>query len=435
MGDPFMFGHCLRAARHLACALALAAPAVQAAEPPPPPATVPGWNAFVDGLRTLPERLLAKLPEAQRNDPQVQQEVARVALESLVANALEAIGGDGDHPAFIANQNLVLNFPQPNSDTIYRVSRVTPGGTYRLRGERGTLRLANIGQVGPLPGEPGAASARPGPNRSYLDLNKLRVDAKGRYDVILSPARPAGYTGDWWALQPGTTKLLLRMVSADWSKERDPAISIERLDLPPRKLRPSPADLEQRLQVLPKVMAFLPLMFIDHGERLRAEGFVNRLKWLDLSRAGGLTGQYYYEGAFDLGEDEALLVEVRAPTDCAYRSMLLGNDYHETLDWQNNQSSLNDAQAKPDKDGILRIVISGKDPGVPNWLDTAGHRRGLIQGRWTDCATTPSLPTARVIPIAGLRKLLPPGTPVVTAAQREAIIRERRAAYQQRPLW
>jgi hypothetical protein len=41
--------------------------------------SVAGWDEFVDSLRALPGRMLAKLPEDQRNDPQVQQEVGRLA--------------------------------------------------------------------------------------------------------------------------------------------------------------------------------------------------------------------------------------------------------------------------------------------------------------------------------------------------------------------
>ena len=43
-----------------------------------------------------------------------------------------------------------------------------------------------------------------GAPRPVHDLNTLKVDAEGRYDVILSPTRPAGYTGDWWQLNPTT---------------------------------------------------------------------------------------------------------------------------------------------------------------------------------------------------------------------------------------
>lgn len=404
------------------------------ADTQPTPAGIAGWNEFIDGLKGLPDRALAKLPEALRNDPQVQQEVARLILESLATSAIDTLGGDGDHPYFLPNSGPILNIAAPNADTIYRVARVTPGGSYRLRGERGSLRMANLGQVGPTPGEQGVTAKKPGPTQSYLDLNALHIDKNGRFDLLISPTRPKDYSGDWWELLPATNKLLLRMVSSDWGIERDPTISIERLDVPPQKPRPTAADLEQRLRNLPQAAAFIPMMLIDHVEKLRAQGYVNTLKVLDLSQIGGLKGQSYYEGAYDLGEDEALLIETKVPATCLYRSIILVNDIQETIDWVNNHSSLNGSQAQTDSDGVLRIVVSARDPGVPNWLDTAGYSRGAVVGRWAGCDSSP-LPSATKLPLAELRKSLPPDTPVITPAQREATIRERRAALQQRPLW
>lgn len=399
-----------------------------------PPAGVAGWAEFVEGLRVLPDQLLSKLPAEQRGDPQIQQEIARIVLESLAASLLETIGSDGDHPAFVANQNLTLNYPQPNADTVYRLTRVTPGGTYRIRGERGNLRLANIGQAGPMPGEPGGTSLGAGPKPAVFDLNALHTDAKGRFDVILSPARPAGYSGDWWKLAPTTSRLLLRAVMADVSRERDPTISIERLDIPMQRARPSAAVLEQRLRSLPRAVALLPSIFVSGGQRLRADGYVNRFRLVDAAQNGGLAGQSYYSSAFDLGENDALVITVRPPTKCRYRSIQLASESQETFDWHNNQSSLNDVQAKPDDDGLLRIVVAGSDPGVPNWLDTGGHAHGIVEGRWMQCDSTP-VPTIEEVPLAELRQHLPGGTPIVTPAQRERTIRNHRAALQQRRLW
>src|SRR3546814_5905585 len=96
----------------------------------------------------------------------------------------------------------------------------------------------------------------------------------------------------------------------------------------------------------------------------------------------GLVGQFYYEGAYQLAPDEALLVEAKVPETCGYWSLILTDDVYETTDWVNNHSSLNDAQARVDKDGLFRAVISAQDPGVPNWLDTAGNASGAVQGRW-----------------------------------------------------
>jgi hypothetical protein len=392
-----------------------------------PASSVPGWNAFVESLRTLPDRMLAKLPPDMQSDPQVQQEVARLALESLASGSIDAIGGDGDFPAFLPTIGQLLNVGQPNADTIYRSTRVTPGATYRLRGTRGSLRLANIGQVVPRNAETGAG-------RAYLDINKLRVDAKGRFDVLVSTTKPKGYKGDWWELRPAATRLMLRLVSSDWDKEVEPTIAIERVDKPMGRPRASAADLEARLRGLQQSTDMMALLFVDHVEKLRAEGYVNKFKVFDVSQMGGLVGQFYYEGAYDLRDDEALIVEVKEPAHCPYRSLILTNELYETIDWVNNQSSLNGSQAATDQDGVLRIVISAKDPGVPNWMDTAGHAKGVIQGRWTDCDTNP-VPGIRKIALADIRKSLPPETGSVTSTQRETILRARRAAWLQRPQW
>jgi hypothetical protein len=415
-----------------------AVPCARAADPDPPPASSPapavaGWSEFVEGLRTLPDRMLAKLPESMRGDPQVQEEVGRLMLESLAASSLDAISGDGDHPVFLPQIGQTLNIGQPNADTVYRTARITPKGSYRLRGMRGSLRIFSIGQVDPSPGEPGAA-AQPGPTRIYHDLNALHVDKSGHFDVLLSPERPADYKGDWWELAPTTNKLLLRMVSSDWSHERDPTISIERVDRPLGSPRRSAADLEQRLRRLPGATAFMAMLFVNHVESLRQQGYVNKLKVLDVSQMGGLTGQFYYEGAYDLSEDEALIVEAKVPAKCVYRSLLLTNEIYETTDWYNNLSSLNDSQAKPDKDGVLRIVVSAKDPGVPNWMDTSGYPQGVVQGRWTGCETQP-IPSVKKVMLSQVRQGLPTGTPTITFEQRQARIRERRLLLQQRPLW
>ncbi len=388
---------------------------------------VAGWDALIDSLRSLPGRMLAQLPEAMRQDARVQQEVARLALEAFTSGAIDALGGDGDHPAFLPTIGQLLNVGQPNADTIYRSARITPGGTYRIRGQRGSLRMANIGQVVPR-------SAETGLGRTYLDINALDTDAEGHLDVLLSPTRPKDHAGDWWELRPEATRLMVRLVSCDWTKERSPTLSIERIDRPVGRSRPSAAALERELRALPAFVGFMGLMFVDHVEQLRREGYVNRFKVFDLTDGGGLVGQFYYEGAYELEGDEALIVESKVPERCLYRSLILTNELYETTDWYNNHSSLNDAQAPADKDGVLRIVVSAKDPGVPNWLDTAGYPRGAIQGRWAECDSQP-IPQVRKVPVDRVRDYLPRETPAVTPQQRQKILRERRAAMQQRPLW
>lgn len=398
-----------------------------AATPPQAAASgVAGWGEFAESLRTLPDRMLAKLPVSMRSNPQVQQEIARLALEALTTSTIETIGGDGDAPVFLPSVGQLLNVGQPNADTIYRTATITPGGSYRLRGRRGSLRLTVLAQVVPTGGA-GAGS------RAHLHLSDLKVDAEGRYDVLLSATRPEGYTGDWWQLDPRATRLMLRMVSADWGKEAEPTFAVERTDKPVGRPRPLAEALEQRLRALPRAIDFIGLMFVDHVEQLRGQGFVNQLKVFDVP-FGALAGQFYYEGVYDLKDDEALIIESPVPAKCDYRSLILTNEIYETTDWVNNHASLNDTQARPDSDGKLRIVVSAKDPGVANWMDTSGYPVGMIQGRWTGCDSQP-IPEVRKVKLKDVAGLLPKDTRRVTPEQRQATIRERRRALMERPYW
>lgn len=387
--------------------------------------SVAGWDEFIESLRSLPDRMLAKLPEEKRGDPQFQQEVARLALESIASTTIDAIGGDGDFPAFLPTIGQLLNVGQPNADTIYRSARISPGGSYRIRGRKGSLNQIKLGQV--VPHSSGAT-------RSHFDINSLEVDEGGQFDLLLSAERPADHTGGWWALSPAASMLLLRMVSSDWKNEESPTFSIERLDRPMGRPRPSAADLEQRLRALPRTIDFMGLMFVDHAEQLRQQGFVHKFKEFDVSQIGGLVGQFYYETVFELADDEALIIESEVPETCPYRSLILTNEIYETIDWTNNHSCMNGSQAQPDSDGILRFVIAAKDPGVKNWLDTSGHPTGVIQGRWTDCDSQP-MPSIRKVALAEVVSQLPPDTAMVSPQERDQIIRVRRAAYLQRPFW
>jgi hypothetical protein len=404
---------------------------VASAQAPAPAANdFPAWDSFTDQLHQLGSEIIAKLPDRLRNNPQVQQEAGRLLLEAVAARTIQAISGDGDHPVFLPALNVTLNVGQPNADTTYRSTPITAGGAYRLRGEAGSLRIFNLGEFSlPL-----ASSGAPIPTPIYHDFKTLHLDGAGHFDVILSTARPPGYHGDWWQLAPATTSLLIRQVAFDWATERDPRISIERLDKPVERPRPDAAELDRRLRELAASIGSSALIFVDHVEGLRRQGYLNRLHEFDVSHLGGLPTQFYFEGAYEIQPDEALIVEAKVPSGCLYWSIILTNDIFETTDWYNNQSSLNGSQARVDNDGVVRYVVANKDPGVPNWLDTSGYLSGAIQGRWNECSDKP-IPAVRRVALTEVRKYLPADTPSVSPTQREQSIRDRRAEVQQRPLW
>jgi hypothetical protein len=169
-------------------------------------------------------------------------------------------------------------------------------------------------------------------------------------------------------------------------------------------------------------------------KHLRASGFVNKLKAKDYSAASGLGNQRYVEGLFELEEDEALIIETDIPDDCSYWNFQLADNFWRSIEWVHRQSSLNGYTARLDADGKFRAVVSIEDPGVPNWLDTFGHKTGQIYGRWTN-SVSEIAPVVTKIKIADVRRHLPADTPSVTAKERDAAIRLRRKGAQLRRRW
>jgi hypothetical protein len=56
--------------------------------------------------------------------------------------------------------------------------------------------------------------------------------------------------------------------------------------------------------------------------------------------------------------------------------------WYISLDYINHQTSLNGTQAQADPDGKIRIVVADGNPGVANWVETTGHRKGFLPFRW-----------------------------------------------------
>ncbi len=388
------------------------------------------WERLIDGLRPLGDAMRARVPDRLRGDLQVMAEAMRLLLAGVARASSDALVGDRRHPLFVPELNIAQNIFQPNADTIYKSCLIEPGGSYVLQGNRGTTRMMILAQMGP-------DTLRTGKHHPVLgqgDFDTLTFDPDGRFAVTLSTERPEGHDGDWWRLDPACEKLMIRIVSCDWGVEREPRFGVARLDIDQAKGRVPLVELHRGFAEMPGIAAVCALAFPTHVEELREQGYLNKLKVFDVSQMSGLQGQSYYEGAYELADDEALITEVRVPDEYKYWSIILTNDLYETTDWYNNQSSLNDTQGVVDPDGVFRTVISARDPGVHNWLDTAGYRSGAIQGRWFGASATPN-PTLRKVALSDVRGELPGATTWVSPAERAKALRKRRIAAQQRVIW
>jgi hypothetical protein len=131
-------------------------------------------------------------------------------------------------------------------------------------------------------------------------------------------------------------------------------------------------------------------------------------------------------GNFQCGPGEAVIFECQPPR-CRHWSVSLATWWWEAIDFSARQSSLNQAQARLDADGVFRGVIAHEDPGVPNWLDTAGHERGTLIARFVMAEQAPVIRT-RSVKLASLRDELPAETARITPAERELSLARRQRA-------
>jgi hypothetical protein len=388
---------------------------------------VSAWAAQIRKLEPLGEKLLgvwgrSDPSEAERRDMQ------KLALSAVASGYLAHVNMDPARPLWAPVWNLAMNLAGPAPDFIYTTSEVDPKGVYRISGIRGKSCFVEIAQQSWVMIGGGGGSAKPVTH----DLDSLAFGPDGYFSVILSAERPAGHEGDWWKLEPGTIRLLMRRCATDWRRDVDARVAIDRLD----EAEPSsPADFDRRFANLAAWVEKIIEFDIGRARYYREHHGINVLTRSGLmDKAPGVAEQVYYDGAYEIADDEALIVDTALPNTCRYWSILVADDRFSTVDWLNRQSSLNMDQARIDPDGRFRAVISRRDPGVHNWLDKADNAWGVIQLRWNRASESPD-PVVTKVPFAQVLEHLPAGTPVLRPEERKAQLRARREAGQLRPVW
>jgi hypothetical protein len=360
------------------------------------------------------------------------QDMNRLALSILAEGYLCRVYTDARRPVFMPLWNYAFNQGGPDPDYVYSTVEIDPAGTYRISGYRGTSRFVEITQQAFDIMSPAMMSAGKTVNRT-LDLDDLTLGDDGYFGVLVSAERPPDHRGDWWQLDPGAVRMLMRRCSCDWTGEVDARVAIERLDDDGSDM--TPEEIARRFSELKDwiegTIEFDMRLVRYYREHHGVNTFL-RSQWID--DKGGLPRQAYYDGIHEIDDTEALIIETEIPETCRYWQALVADDRFCTVDWVNRQSSLNDAQAHIDRDGRFRAVISRLDPGVPNWLDKADLPWGVIQMRWNLASKYPD-PTIRKVPFSEVRAHLPEETPIVTAAERREQLRLRREGAQLRRIW
>ena len=384
------------------------------------------WEAYVDLLKPA-GGLYALTPEPYTE--QIRAEFYKQLAMNLTLGYFMHFQSTPEHPDWTPFLNSVFLL-QPNPDDTYYYAPVRGDAAYRVVGERGSTKLMTFTVTRDKMG----MKPEMGPSFNYYDADDLTLDADGRFEVIFSTQRPEGYMGDWRYLNPEADNIVIRQRSYDWGRERDARFAIECLSTTELKPRPTIGYVDEKLrQVFGGYPYNLSNLWLGYQKRTMArEELVNAARLT--SFPSGLEVQTYWEGVYRIAEDEALVLEVELPAERRYWNVQLNDELWNATEFVNRQSSLNGHQAHVGADGWFRAVLSVGDPGVPNWLDTAGYTQGTFIGRWFQCSSTP-VPSVKKVRLAEVRDHLPPDTPVVSPEQRRAILRQRRIGAQLRRRW
>jgi hypothetical protein len=217
---------------------------------------------------------------------------------------------------------------------------------------------------------------------SAFDDRAIDIASDGSFEFRLGPGKAGpGY----FTLGPGSAMLLAREVYSDWTAERRGTIRIHRADQAGYAPPPDSgtATAAKRYNVAGKLLLSRLRTFLAFPEWFYLNEPVNTMT-PPRSTPGGLATQFSSAGHFDLADDQAMIVTVPAAGQetAPYQGIQLGSMWYISLDYINHQTSLTADQARIDPDGLLRFVISERDPGVANWLELTGHQRGYLQIRW-----------------------------------------------------
>jgi hypothetical protein len=353
------------------------------------------WKEFCQLLEKAGEAVLAA---GNPDDPLDRAEGFRM-LTRLLRGALESRLEFADplHPQLVCTCHETIKIVAENPDNLYLGASIDGRYDYRLRGSRGEARwisFTTFGGGGFGGGGTGAGIA--------LHEKDLTVGADGTFEVLLSQReRP----GNWLRLEPDSRALTIRQTFLDKRNDRPADLQIERtsgpsIDGPPAAL--DPLHLQRALVIAGHYVRGVAEIGASWARRQAAHPNVFADAQADDTRSFADPQIIFHQAYFELGDDEALVVELRPPP-CEYWMIALHNHWMETLDYRFHQITLNSQSARVDDDGTVRCVVAHRDPGVANWLDTAGHTRGTVGVRWVGENVKDVVPTTRVVNLEEFR--------------------------------
>jgi hypothetical protein len=350
------------------------------------------WAEFCDALKAAGDEVLRPGMDDALDVAEGYRMLTRLLRGSLESR-LE--WGDPKYPALICTCHETIKIVAENPDNLYLGSSISGRYDYRIWGTRGEARWIsfNTFNAGGFAGKGGRGTG------STLHEHQLDIAPDGTFEVALSQ-QP--HDGNWLALEPDTTSVTIRQTFLRKGVDRPAEMHIERLhggDPPP------PLSAEHLYASLLGSVAYLrsvTAIGASWAERNATHPNVFYDAQEDDTRLFADPQIRWHMAYVELGAEDALVVDF-VPPACDYWMVALHNHWMETLDYRYHPVTLNNETAHVEPDGSVRVVVAPRDPGVPNWLSMAGHRRGVLGVRWVGRDIVTVVPDTEVVPVSSLR--------------------------------
>jgi hypothetical protein len=220
----------------------------------------------------------------------------------------------------------------------------------------------------------------------------LSIAPDGMFTVTASQDEQPG---DWLRLAPDSSMILVRQTFMDPVTEVAADLHIECLAPAPPPPRLQPDSVRNQLLGAAMYAIGASAWFADWvAPWLERPNSMHAPDPEHHRLVGGDPNIVFRLGYWQLAPQERLVLEVMPP-ECDYWNFQLANIWTECLDKRYEPISVNRHSATYEADGSVRIVVAHDDPGVPNWISTAGHGHGIMGLRWVRARSHP-MPTCRV---------------------------------------
>ncbi|MCP4195526.1 MAG: DUF1214 domain-containing protein [Proteobacteria bacterium] len=352
------------------------------------------WDEFCDALKDAGKIIRSeKAPKDAFNQAEGYRYLARL-LRGGLESFLEF--RDPLFPQLRCGAHETIKLGADNPDNRYESAPINPAYDYRITGTRGTVNYLGISSIINRYAVDGTMEVT-----GHIDHRQMDLGPNGEIDIILSKEEKPG---NWLPLGESANSITVRQTFQDRENEARAELKIERIGA--KDDRPAPLTAEKLQRGLQGAVMFVhgsAKMFEDW-----AESFLPTLN--DLPPAdqdycqsiGGDPNIFYFHSAWELEDDEVFIIEAPEIPECQTWNFQLDNWWMESLDYRHHTIHVNKHTAHYEADGSVRVVVSHSNPGVPNWIETAGHKKGTMCWRWIGADKHPTL-NSRVAKLSELK--------------------------------